>query len=82
MGRRGAHIDVQAVVLREREQQLRAQALVQQHDARAGGHGVAEVQAAAALLRQADQVLQPLPLEPAPAEQHLRSRRSTASSLR
>ncbi len=80
-GKGGPHIDVQAVVLGEREQQLRAQALVQQHDAGARGDRVAEVQAAAALLGQADQVLQPLPLELAPAEQHLRSHPSAASRL-
>ncbi len=63
-----AHVKVQPVVLGEREQQLRAQAIVGEHHARAAGDGVAQVQAAAAaaaLLRQAEQVLQAAPLEAA-----------------
>lgn len=73
MQKQKAHIHVQAVVLGEGLQQLRAQLLIKEHHFGAGGHGVAKVQAAAALLGQPDQVGQPLPLELAPAEQHLRA---------
>lgn len=62
---------MEAVVLGEGKEQLGAQFLVQQHHARARRHGVTQVEAAAALARQPDQVLQPLPLELAPSKEHL-----------
>ncbi len=68
-----AHVDVEAVVFGEGHEQLGSQALVQENDASATGHRVAQVQAARPLARQTDQILQPLPLELAPGKQHLRA---------
>ena len=69
-----ADLDVEPVVLRQRHDELLAEAGVQEHHARAIGQRVRQVQAsvAGALLRQVDQVLQPLPLELVVPEQHLR----------
>lgn len=62
---------MEAVVFCEGLQQLRAQPLVQQHNARATGHSVAQIQSARALARQPYEILQPLPLELAAGKQHL-----------
>ena len=72
-------VHVQAVVLCEGPQQLAAQLVVQQHHAGAVGHSGGQVEAGgragraagAALLGQAQQVLQAVPLEAPVLEQHL-----------
>ncbi len=74
------HPQVELVVLGQRHQQLRAQPGIQQQHAGAVADGVAEVQAAGALLGQRDQVAQPLPLELTVVEQHLQRARLELSA--
>lgn len=56
-GKQAIHVNVEAVVFGERLQQLSAKTLIKKHHARAAGHCVTQVQAAAALLGEPNQIL-------------------------